>query len=110
MQTVNILGAEYTIEYKNKEDDKALKDADGYCDKTSRLIVVTNKYDECDLDNFELHQKHCLRHEIVHAFLFESGLQYNFQHITWGHEETTVDWIAAQFPKILKAFQETNCL
>ncbi|EKC80170.1 hypothetical protein LEA_01668, partial [human gut metagenome] len=28
----------------------------------------------------------------------------------WGHEETMIDWIAIQFPKILKTFEEIGCL
>lgn len=52
-----------------------------------------------------------LRHEIIHAFLAESGLQANFEHYKqFGHEETIVDWFAIQFPKIMKTFEEIGAL
>ena len=52
-----------------------------------------------------------LRHEIIHAFLSESGLQSNFEHSQqFGHEETIVDWFAIQFPKIFKVFQELDIM
>lgn len=28
----------------------------------------------------------------------------------WGHEETMIDWIAIQFPKMLKTFEKVGCL
>lgn len=49
--------------------------------------------------------------EILHAFMAESGLQSNRQHIEeFGHDETTVDWFAIQSPKIFKVFQELDIL
>ena len=108
---VNILGTEYTIECRDRAIDKALENADGYCDYTSRLIVLANREEKPDsYDNYEVYRNKCLRHEIIHAFLNESGMQENFTHVRYGHEETTVDWIAIQFPKILKVYQELNIL
>ena len=108
--TVNILGTEYTIIIASRAEDKNLDNCDGYCDKTSRRIVVTAKEAVCDLDCFEEYQKKVMRHEIVHAFLFESGLHECFEHKASGHEETMVDWIAVQFPKMLKVFKDAGCL
>lgn len=45
-----------------------------------------------------------------HAFLFESGLSENFTHPEYGHDETYVDWIASQFPKMCEVFKEVGCL
>ena len=80
------------------------------CDNTSKLIVIrSDNYNE--VGNFVELQKKQLRHEIIHAFLSESGLQSNFEHCQeFGHEETMVDWIAVQFPKILKVYQELDIL
>ena len=41
--TVNVLGTEYTIEYKNANEDAFMFEVDGYCDKTSKRIVVSKK-------------------------------------------------------------------
>ena len=52
-----------------------------------------------------------LRHEIIHAFLSESGLDCNFEHLKqFGHEETMVDWIAIQFPKIYEVYKEVGAI
>ena len=47
-----------------------------------------------------------LRHEIVHAFLIESGM---FQ-ASWGGNEDIVDWIALQIPKMVDAMKSVGCL
>ena len=108
MKKVNILGTEYTIEIKSKEEDKFLEKCDGYCDKTAHKIVVISEPEDSELQNFGEYQKKVIRHEIIHAFLCESGLQENFKHEEWGHDETIIDWIAIQFPKMLKVFQEAQ--
>lgn len=110
MKKINILGTEYTIEIKKKEADKFLEKCDGYCDKTSHKIVVVSEPEDNELEVFSEYQKKVIRHEIIHAFLFESGLQENFKHDEYGHDETMIDWIAVQFPKMLKVFQEAECI
>lgn len=109
-KTVNILGTEYTIEYLNTDDDENISNVDGYCDYTSKRIVVKSNNNN-NLGDFKSNQKKQLRHEIIHAMLAESGLQANFQHCEqFGHDETMIDWVAIQFPKLLKIYQELNIL
>ena len=111
MKKVNILGTEYTIEIQSKEENEYLKKCDGYCDKTSHKIVVVAESTDNELEFFGEYQRKCIRHEIIHAFMFESGLAENFEHANqFGHEETMVDWIAIQFPKMLKVFKEAECV
>lgn len=106
MEKVNVLGTEYKIVREQFAD----KDEDGFCDYTSREIHIRND-NVNELGDFVFSMKKQLRHEIVHAFLSESGLQSNFEHVTqFGHEETMIDWIAIQFPKMMKAFEEVGCL
>lgn len=105
---ISILGTDYTIIYCSPTEDKFLLDCDGYCDKSSKKIVITTE--NAELDNFTEYQKKCLRHEIIHAFMFESGLGENWEHKKYGQEETVVDWIALQFPKILDVFTKANAL
>ncbi len=107
---LNILGTEYEVNIESADTDKVLESCDGYCDKTTKRIVVRAEDETSELGNYDVYQRTCLRHEIVHAFLFESGLHQNFEHNQWGHEETMVDWIATQFPKMQKAFEEADCL
>lgn len=107
---INILGSEWTIEYRNADTDPLLEETGGYADPSVNLIVVSNKRKGDDVLNFEEIQKRYLRHEIIHAFLFESGMGSNLEHQQYGHEETMVDWIVIQFPKLRKAFDEAGCL
>lgn len=104
-KTVNILGTEYTIE----TDDKILKDgADGFCYPYSNRINIRPKENLLDDDNTTEEKERCyketLSHECIHAYFRESGL-YNYM-----RDEALVDWIATQFPKMAKTFQELNIL
>lgn len=107
---LNILGSEWDVEYRNADADPLLREDDGYTDPSVRLIVIANKREDCSIQDYKYMQRENLRHEIVHAFLFESGMGFNLEHNEFGHEETMVDWIAIQFPKILEVFKEADCL
>lgn len=106
MKTVNILGTEYKVIMEPFKD----KDIDGYCDYTSREIRIRDD-NVNEVGDFDELMRKQLRHEIIHAFLAESGLQSNYEHYKqFGHEETIVDWVAIQFPKMIKAFQSVNAI
>ena len=107
---IDILGTPYTVQELSAEKCPYLKDCDGFCDKTSKRIVVAQKKDDCDLEDYAVYRNKCMRHEIIHAFLFESGLHENWEHKQYGHEETMIDWVAVQFPKLFKAFKEAGCI
>ena len=52
-----------------------------------------------------------IRHEIIHAFLVESGLDNNWKHAEeYGHDETMIDWMAMQHTKLQKAFEEVGAV
>lgn len=57
-----------------------------------------------------MYQRKVVRHEIVHAYLEESGLSANFEMKPLGIPETIVDWVAIQAPKMFKTFKELNVL
>jgi hypothetical protein len=112
--TVDVLGTTYSVYLDvDIKDDKYLEHCDGYCDKTIKRIVVAGASDESELANFAVYAKSNLRHEVIHAFLFESGLDGNS---VWGHAEgqdhpeQVVEWFALQFPKLLKAFTQLDAL
>lgn len=116
---VNILGTEYTIETRKISEDKVMKDNhyDGYCCDDEPLIVIADTDDKEYFEDYTEKEKRLfvnkvLRHEITHAFLNESGLQNaaNVYDKAWARNEEMVDWIALQFPKMVKAFQECGCL
>lgn len=92
---LNILGTNYEIVFsRDKRRYPELKENDGFVCYRRKLIVV----DAEDLYT----KKQILKHEIVHAFLFESGLGSQ----CWADNEEIVDWIALQFKKIGDAFDE----
>lgn len=111
--TVSVLGTDYAV-YTDvpTSEDEQLETLGGYCDKTTHRVVVGGEDEEANLGDFSQYAKQCLRHELIHAFLFESGLGVDSVWHVAGqeHPEQLVDWLARQFPKILKAFQEVNAL
>lgn len=111
MKKLNILGSEWTLVCYDESKDKHLKHCDGYCDKTSKRIVVIDEPEDNELKFFTEYQKKVIRHEIIHAFLFESGLHgcMNTEKQS-EHDEQMVDWIAVQFPKLLKVFHDADCI
>ena len=105
--TVNVLGTIYTIKESNEVEDLNLKENDGYCDHTTKTIVIdTFKDSPGSVKDLESYKKQVIRHELVHAFLFESGLSG----CSWAKDEEIVDWIACQFPKLSKAFETAKCI
>lgn len=117
--TVCILGAEYTVFVKKYSEDEAFarRSICGYCDDLKKEIVVCDPstcigWEHEDARYCELSQKQTLRHEIVHAFLSESGLTSSAVTVdgSWARNEEMVDWIALQGPKIYKAWQDVDAL
>ncbi|MBE5886754.1 MAG: hypothetical protein E7284_10170 [Lachnospiraceae bacterium] len=115
--SVNILGTEYTLEVHKVSEDEYMQENKlaGYCDEENKLIVVADmsekKYFDLDEKGQKLYKSKVLRHEIVHAFFNESGLSVNSNNVeAWAKNEEMVDWIAIQFPKMCKVFEEVGCL
>lgn len=117
--TVNILGTEYRISVVKYDDDRYMKDNSfsGYCSNVLKEIVVADAstLPGCKDETKEwcrIVQRQTLRHEIVHAFLNESGLEASSLQYSggWAKNEEMVDWIANQGPKIYAAWQEADAL
>lgn len=111
MKKVNILGTEYEI-VLDAPDEMLPEGADGAMDNSIKRIVIA-KFEPSrnSIKNLEEYQKKVLRHEVIHAFLYESGLWNNSCNVeSWGQCEEITDWIAIQFPKIKKAFEEVGAL
>jgi len=104
MKNVNILGTEYSIEI----DDTLETELDGLCKEYDKRISIRNAGSMLDDDDStgvkKIRFDEVLRHEIIHAFFYEAGLE------DYSDNEQLVDWIAKQFPKLEKAFKEADCL
>ena len=104
--SVNVLGTEYKIIYSKRKDDPKMEDRMGYIEFFSKEIYINNQAtDELTVKNFEILQEKTVRHEIIHAFLFESGLDSNCE---WANNEEMIDFFALQFDKINKAINSTK--
>lgn len=102
---VSILGVEYTIFLETTESDKPfMRGNDGVTDFTTKeiFISVINDGDPMNMQDMNAYEESTIRHEIIHALLFESGLDHNTQ---WARNEEIVDWIAIQFPKMAQIFE-----
>ena len=86
---VNVLGERYNVIESNSAEDNMLGiSADGYCDHTTKEIVIdTFKPSDNSLGDLAAYRKKVIRHELVHAFLFESGLGSD----SWGSNEEIVE-------------------
>ena len=109
---VYILGTQYNIKLISEADDPMLKTLWGYTDQTVHKIVVKLIEKQSDsVQNLADYAKTIMRHELIHAFLFESGLGSCANELDcWSQNEEMVDWFAYQSPKIFKLFQQLNCL
>ena len=107
---VNVLGTDYEIEVKNRQEDSLLESSYGYTDTSVKKIVVFGPAGETDADcvaDLEYHQQQVIRHELVHATLYESGLDDSSY---WARNEELIDWIAIQMPKMARAMVSAGAL
>lgn len=106
---VVVLGSVYQIVEQTAAENPLFEDSDGYCDWTVRQIHIRREI-EGTLCNMERYMKKVLRHEIVHAFLLESGLDCCTTAETWARNEEMVDWLARQGEKIYAAWSNAGAL
>lgn len=109
MKKIDVLGTEYSILFQTAKENPLLEKLDGFCESSSKnIIVIKREPDVLGYEDFESYQNRVLRHEIIHAFLSESGLDQNSSVLDgpWARNEEMIDWFAIQSPKIFKAFNE----
>lgn len=113
---VSVLGVQYALEYRTKAQAPDLDDCDGYCDTSVKRCVV-RKYTAAERrapgtkKDLDAYMRKCMRHELVHAFLYESGLSVNgMSPESWPTNEEMVDWMAIQGPKLYDAWKRAGCL
>lgn len=108
---VNILGTDYKI-LLDVPDSEMPHNSDGCMDQSIKVIKIAH-FDEPDknsLQDNKSYENKVLRHEIIHAFLYESGLWTNSNSAdSWATSEEMTDWIAIQYPKISMIFKELEC-
>ena len=110
--TLNILGSKWKLKVIPRAYDPMFATVDGYTDRSIRTMFVAedsaNAMD--DLNDWAEYQKVVKRHEIIHAFMFESGLAQDMYHPAYGHCEQDIDFFAIQIPKMLEAFKKVDAV
>ncbi|MBQ2396674.1 MAG: hypothetical protein II304_06455 [Bacteroidales bacterium] len=111
---VDILGSEWIIKYL--DEDPRFEHAEGFTNEALREITIENVKASDDPLDFDIpsqyvNQKRVLRHEVIHAYLYESGLGDSSNSCdAWAVNEEMVDWFARNLPKMTATFKELNCL
>lgn len=104
-----VLGTEYTIVYATEKEHPALATYDGFCDFSAKRVVVNSFSGELAddsglrVENLQAVLNKIVRHELVHAFFYESGLHVCSE---YAMQEELVDWLAIQVPKLSKLFAQ----
>lgn len=93
---VNILGEEYEIKILEKRDSCMLENnSDGYVNYDDKCIYLWKD---------DVWIKHTLIHEMIHAYLFEAGIEFDYGI----HNEDNVNFIARMIPKISNQFEKVK--
>lgn len=104
-ESVNILGTEYQIII---DDEMHRTERDGTERRYLHEISLRPKADmlNSEATDYEraLRFNEVGRHEILHAFFDESGLE------GYSEDEQLINWLAVQSPKIFRAFTELELL
>ena len=108
---VTILGEQWILDICPRESYPGLEEADGYCDDTLKHMVIcdhsTEKPHPQNKGDYKAQIDKNVRHEMLHAFLFASGLGICSE---WAENEEMIDWFARQFPKLVEAMKSVGAL
>lgn len=106
---INVLGTLYRVDMVPESEDPKLESMDGYTDPSIKRIVISDVHrrpeDPENVQDQDWFQRNIIRHELIHAFVVESGCQDAF----W-HSEDMVRWLAYMFPRLLAAFIEAGAM
>ena len=115
MQKISVLGTEYTLRRVDHGQDEYMEKMSfgGYCDGGAKEIVILNlktcpEWEKDPEAVIKAKENETIRHELIHAFLNESGLEWSsfIPDKAWAKNEEMVDWFAIQMPKLVKTFCE----
>lgn len=115
---IEILGTFYTLHRGGREDPRFANGIMGRCDsylKELSVRDVSEIYSGGEENGWKpkkwclLQEEEALHHEIVHAYLNESGLKGHSGYASnWAWNETMIDWIAIMGEKIADSFKEAD--
>lgn len=110
MFTVDVLVTPYTVRMVDEDKDPKFAEVSAYCDSSVRgMVIAKHKPELLNRGDLQEVTRRILRHELIHDFLDEGGLDGSTRN-DWAANEEMVDWIASQFPKLLKAFEAAGAM
>lgn len=99
MIKVDILGEQYKLlEIEDKRFEE--EDADGFCEWWAKELHIRKGIDEPEqgsMLNLKDYRINTIKHEVVHAFMFESGMK-NYE-----RDEMLIEWIARNLDRMMVA-------
>ena len=105
--TIDILGTKYKIKYQTEEENSKLIGANAIFEAFSKELIIDKDNMAPAIrkhDNLSGFNKKVMRHEIIHAFLFEGGLS------NYHGDETLTDGLAILLPKMFKVMSKLKVL
>ena len=106
---IKVLDTDYTIYVDNNRNYLDKFNADAVTDEVAKTIHIYNIFLDVE-DNEKSKEevfKREIRHEIIHAFIYECGLSTNIsEEEGWPVSESMVDFWAIQYYKIGKIFED----
>lgn len=103
---INVLGTPYAVRISSEECDR--ENADGLTDRFRKEIILKKRADmlhDCqEPDVLEMYDRRCRRHELIHAFFFESGME------KYGMDEDLVDLLALKWPQMCEAMSKMGAM
>lgn len=99
---LNVCGVRWEVIVATPEDRPLLKSCLGYADRSSKRIYIKDlrrEPDERDMERLDLIMAETIRHELVHAWLFECGMmdEREFDH------ERIADWLQMKIHPLYEA-------
>lgn len=116
VRTIEILGTTYDISYVAQDNMNELMGSDEYtgcCDGDLKKIMISTLDNDATISEEKriAMMSLNLRHEIIHAFLNESGLSWDAMGCdNWPKNEEMVGWLAVQLPKVYRVYASLDIL
>ena len=103
---VYVMGNVWKILWVEDTEYPEIKGCVGLTDFSTRTIHINiTAIKDVQRDNKVVYEKEVIRHELVHAMLYECGLDSS-----WAENEEVTDWIAIQFNKIMGVFKAVDAI
>lgn len=111
---ISVMGSEFEIIYTTEEEDPTIKGKSGVCYSLLQKIKIDQYIYLDDADGSVAEAEKAskllsllaiLRHEIIHAFFFQSGLD---SQCSFAVDEVLIDWLSLKLPEIVEVMNQNH--